>query len=446
MNEYNIYPKQYQHANIPIEKNKCFVIMPFKQEFDYVYGIIKDGLNNAGYTCNRVDEISGSVPIVAKILNEILSARYIIADLSGCNPNVFYELGVSHSFKDAHNIIILKQKNSSVPFDIMHLTYVEYDNNNAKLLVSNILKSIEDVKYISDFQEILNIKGIIPYISEDNGYFVDFLKQKLGKNLIQITKLLQENQQFNTQLDVESIIKNYECILSETIKSGDNKRIENCLKLYYEILKSSADLDCSIISVQQFIDNSFFAINNINDSRIIIWQTDLCISMAKADKILHIVLPWIINYFSRTKTATIDLNRYKLEAFLVTSSDDKVNEVICNAVMDENCYIRENISDIIGEKKLYFAKSVLIKQLASEENYYTAISIIEALGKIGDSSCITDIMDWTTSHEKAIISQKQFFVLKHVRIALNKLDDGSDNVLEKFDKKYSKCLENYFYL
>ena len=312
MNEYNIYPKQYQHANIPIEKNKCFVIMPFKQEFDYVYGIIKDGLNNAGYTCNRVDEISGSVPIVAKILNEILSARYIIADLSGCNPNVFYELGVSHSFKDAHNIIILKQKNSSVPFDIMHLTYVEYDNNNAKLLVSNILKSIEDVKYISDFQEILNIKGIIPYISEDNGYFVDFLKQKLGKNLIQITKLLQENQQFNTQLDVESIIKNYECILSETIKSGDNKRIENCLKLYYEILKSSADLDCSIISVQQFIDNSFFAINNINDSRIIIWQTDLCISMAKADKMLHIVLPWIINYFSRTKTATIDLNRYKL--------------------------------------------------------------------------------------------------------------------------------------
>lgn len=420
--------------------------MPFKQEFDYVYGIIKDGLNNAGYTCNRVDEFSGSVLIVAKILNEILSSRYIIADLSGCNPNVFYELGVSHSFKDAHNIIILKQKNSSVPFDIMHLTYVEYDENNAKLLISNILKSIENVKYISDFQEILNIKGIIPYISEDNSDFVDFLKQKSGKNLIQITKLLQENQQIKTQLDVESIIKNYEYILSKTIKSGDNKRIEKSLMLYFEILKSSADSDCSIISVQQFIDNSFFAINNINDSRIIIWQTDLCISMAKSDKMLHIVLPWIINYFSRTKTATIDLNRYKLEAFLVTSSNDKVNEVICNAVMDENCYIRENISDIIGEKKLYFAKSVLIKQLASEENYYTAISMIEALGKIGDSSCIKYIMDWTISHEKAIISQKQFFVLKHVRIALNKLDDGSDNVLEKFDKKYCKYLENYFYL
>lgn len=446
MNEYNIYPKQYQHANIPIEKNKCFVIMPFKKEFDYIYGVIKDGLNNAGYTCNRVDEISGSVPIVAKILNEILSARYIIADLSGCNPNVFYELGVSHSFKDAHNIIILKQKSSSVPFDIMHLTYVEYDENNVKLLVSNILKSIEDVKYISDFQETLNIKGIIPFVSDDNSDFVDFLKQKLGKNLIPITKLLQETQQYNTQSDLENILNNYKLILVETIKSGNNKWIEKTLMLYYEILKSSANSDYSIISVEQFINNSFFALNNITDSRIIIWQTDLCISLAKADKMLHIVLPWIIKYFSRTKTATIDLNRYKLEAFLVTSSDDKVNEVICNAVMDENCYIRENIADIIGEKRLHLAKPILIKQLASEENYYTAISIIEALGKIGEPTCTKEIMSWTISHEKAIIAQKQFFVLKHVRIALNKLDNGLDNVLEKFDMRYGKYLENYFYL
>ena len=154
MNEYNIYPKQYQHSNIPIEKNKCFVIMPFKLEFDYIYGEIKDGLDRAGFSCNRVDEITGSVPIIAKILNEILSSRCIIADLSGCNPNVFYELGVSHSFKDANNIIILKHKDSKVPFDIMHLTYIEYSEENPKLLVSRILKNIEDVKFISEFQEI----------------------------------------------------------------------------------------------------------------------------------------------------------------------------------------------------------------------------------------------------------------------------------------------------
>lgn len=445
MNEYNIYPKQYQHSNIPIEKNKCFVIMPFKPEFDYIYGEIKDGLNRAGFSCNRVDEITGSVPIIAKILNEILSSRYIIADLSGCNPNVFYELGVSHSFKDAHNIIILKHKDSKVPFDIMHLTYIEYSEENPKLLVSRILKNIEDVKFISEFQEILNIKGIIPFVSDENSSFTNYLKQRLGKKLIVITQILQDGLRNYNAYEIESITNNYTEVLVNTINSK-NEYIDNSLILYYEILKSISDTNCAITLVNEFIDNSFFAQNNINDSRIIVWQTDMCIKLAESHKMLHIVLPWIINYFSRTKTATIDLNRYKLEAFLVTSNDELVNASLCNAVMHENCYIRENISDIIGEKRLYLAKPILIKQLGGEENYYTAISIIEALGKIGDFSCIDSILFWTKTHENAIILQKQFFVLKHIRIALTKLDDDSKTKVRNFDEKYGTYLENYFYL
>jgi hypothetical protein len=445
MNEYNIYPKQYQHANIPIEKNKCFVIMPFKDEFDYIYGIIKEGLNNSGFTCNRVDEITGSVPIVAKILNEILSSRYIIADLSGCNPNVFYELGVSHSFKDAHNIIILKKKDSKVPFDIMHLTYIEYSDENPKLLVTRILKSIEDVKYVSDFQEILNIKGIIPFVSDENSNFTNYLKQKLNKQLITITQILQEGSRAYENNNIEIVMQKYINVLIDILYSKQ-EYIDIAFILFYEMIKSISDTECAIALVQAFIDNSFFAQNNINDSRIIIWQTDLCIKLAESKKMLHIVLPWIINYFSRTKTATIDLNRYKLEAFLVTTNEEKVNIALCNAVMHENCYIRENISDIIGERKLYMAKSILLKQLAVEENYYTAISIIEALGKIGDYSCIDSILHWTKEHEKNVILQKQFFVLKHIRIALVKLDDNTHGTVKKFDEKYGSYLENYFYL
>ena len=89
MDEYLIYPKQFQRVSIPVEKNRCFVIMPFKDELDYIYGVIKQGLNKAGYICNRVDEIGGATPIINKILTEILQSRYIIADLTDCNPNVF---------------------------------------------------------------------------------------------------------------------------------------------------------------------------------------------------------------------------------------------------------------------------------------------------------------------------------------------------------------------
>lgn len=48
---------------------------------------------------------------------------------------------------------------------------------------------------------------------------------------------------------------------------------------------------------------------------MLIWKTDLAIALAKANKMMDIILPWIIQYFSQTKTASIDLNRYKLEAF-----------------------------------------------------------------------------------------------------------------------------------
>ena len=129
MSTYKIYPKEFRNERIPIEKNRCFFIMPFSEEFDIVYGAIKNSLTMDNYICTRVDEISGSTPVINKILVEILKSQFIIADLTGCNPNVFYELGVAQVFKDAQNIFLLKQKNSKVPFDITHLTYMEYDNH-----------------------------------------------------------------------------------------------------------------------------------------------------------------------------------------------------------------------------------------------------------------------------------------------------------------------------
>lgn len=156
--DYMIYPKQFRSAKIPIEKNYCFFLMPFQEKFDSIYGIIKDMLIDYGYICNRADELTGSKPIINKILTEILKAQYIVVDLTDCNPNVFYELGITHTFKDAQNVLLLKQKNSNVPFDITHLQYREYNPTNPKQLVSIIREFISNNKYISEFYEALNIQ------------------------------------------------------------------------------------------------------------------------------------------------------------------------------------------------------------------------------------------------------------------------------------------------
>lgn len=443
MNDYLIYPKQFQRVSIPVEKNRCFVIMPFKEELDLVYGTIKKGLSAAGYVCNRVDEIPGSTPIVNKILTEILRSRYIIADLTDCNPNVFYELGVAHSFKDASNIIILKQSGSRVPFDITHLTYIEYDVDNPKYTVAAILKSIEQYSYLADFQEALNLRGIISFVKDNGDYFVDFLKAELDGSLNVLTQILMNEISQIEENKIARFLDEYENLIGKCIAEKKQDILQGVLHVYQEVLISTAQLPCAKEHASNFLDGIFLSRFNLRREEILSWETDMAIALANAKKMFPVVLPWIIQYFSQSKTATVDLNRYKVEAFLMTSEHPTVDEMVCNAVFDRNCYIREHMSDIIGEKRIYAGVQNLCCQLRCEENYYSAVSIMEALGKLKDPSALVFIQEWLTLNEQAIIDQQQFFVLKHAQLVIAALDHTSGKALRDFNEKYGRYLKDY---
>ena len=207
MNNYKIYPKEFRNENIPILKNKCFMIMPFDSKFDIVYGSVKDALEIAGYNCVRADDISGSTAIMNKILQEMLSAQFVIADLSTSNANVFYELGIAHSFKDAKNVIIIKGKDEKCPFDLTHLSYIEYSLNNLKYLTSSIIKYLNDAKYISDFYEMLNLKGIINLISDNTEDFVGYMLSNFDKYITNITEILLGNNDYKSDKLNELLIE-----------------------------------------------------------------------------------------------------------------------------------------------------------------------------------------------------------------------------------------------
>ena len=79
-----------------------FVIMPFDSEFDAVYlDLIKEPLENAGYTVSRADDPSEDSVFYENIYDQIVlslwDADYIIADLTESNANVTYELGIAHT-------------------------------------------------------------------------------------------------------------------------------------------------------------------------------------------------------------------------------------------------------------------------------------------------------------------------------------------------------------
>ena len=61
-----------------------------------------------------------------KILRGILEAEVVVADMTGRNANVFYEVGIAHATKE--NVVLLAQSiRDDLPFDLQHIDHLEYD-------------------------------------------------------------------------------------------------------------------------------------------------------------------------------------------------------------------------------------------------------------------------------------------------------------------------------
>ena len=78
----------------------------------------------------RADQVVTPGSISPKMLTDLISARVVIADLTGRNPNVFYELGIAHSFDKA--VIALGQP-SGLPFDVQDERVIPLPGPDEKL-------------------------------------------------------------------------------------------------------------------------------------------------------------------------------------------------------------------------------------------------------------------------------------------------------------------------
>jgi hypothetical protein len=102
-----------------------FVLMPFSKDFDdiYAYGI-KPACKEAGAYCERVDEQIYEESILERIYNQIQKSDLIVSDMTGRNPNVFYETGYAHAL--AKQVILLTQNVEDIPFDLKHYPHIVY--------------------------------------------------------------------------------------------------------------------------------------------------------------------------------------------------------------------------------------------------------------------------------------------------------------------------------
>src|SRR5574341_1982368 len=91
-----------------LPKPFVFVLMPFESTFDDIYKFgIKGAADDAGAYAERIDEQIFIEGILERIFNQISKADVIVADMTGRNPNVFYEVGYAHANKK--NVLLLTQ-------------------------------------------------------------------------------------------------------------------------------------------------------------------------------------------------------------------------------------------------------------------------------------------------------------------------------------------------
>lgn len=85
-----------------------FVLIPFDAEFDDIYKFgIKGAADDVGAYAERLDEQIFSEGMLDRIFNQISKADVVVADMTGRNPNVFYEVGYAHALGKA--VLLLTQ-------------------------------------------------------------------------------------------------------------------------------------------------------------------------------------------------------------------------------------------------------------------------------------------------------------------------------------------------
>lgn len=117
------------------KKKKCFIITPIgepnteirRKADGVISAVIKPVVEQFGYTVVCPHEMAKNGSITQQVIEEILNDDLVIANLTGLNANVMYELAIRHATKKP--VITISEKSTKLPFDIYTERTLFYEDN-----------------------------------------------------------------------------------------------------------------------------------------------------------------------------------------------------------------------------------------------------------------------------------------------------------------------------
>jgi hypothetical protein len=128
----------------------CLVLRPFNHSSRRAWTAVREELRDK-FHWTDIQDLIESGTIMDQILIEIARTDVLIVDITGGNPNVFFELGIARAMKRAEKVLIVRRKGDGddkrskpdkvngrvVPFDIRserHLKFVTTDRGIRKMV------------------------------------------------------------------------------------------------------------------------------------------------------------------------------------------------------------------------------------------------------------------------------------------------------------------------
>ena len=246
-------------------KPKIFMIMPFGDSFFEAYEMIKNHFQDSYDFSNAAAE-DNQQNVLSDIIIPIYEADIVLADLTGLNPNVMYELGVAHTF-EKKTITITQDELDRLPFDLKqyrakrYSTYFKSFMELLDYLSKNFAGAInESVFYSNPVKDTLDkaqikinnpskSKNTLSIKEEDKG-FIDYLADIEDYSLQMKNNILKLNTELDTlNRGVQASTKEIEGVSGEGSASFVRKQAKKIAGLIGDFQKelqlhnnSNADL------------------------------------------------------------------------------------------------------------------------------------------------------------------------------------------------------------
>lgn len=142
-------------------KISCFIVMPFSHDWsNEVHQTLSGSCKTSAVQPMRGDDVFTPTDILVDIWQSINSADFVIADITGKNPNVLYELGIAHTL--AKPVLIISQSAGDIPIDLSTRRVIIYGRSEGlwqTALADKVTKAI---------QEILALYNLNPAANAEN--------------------------------------------------------------------------------------------------------------------------------------------------------------------------------------------------------------------------------------------------------------------------------------